>query len=181
MILGLTTEIDSVLSVVAPLGLAAAAPAGPVLMVDLDQTGPAYPGERNLADLVEEGPRRAELHPPGRGVAVIGNGGVGGDEALSTVKVLAETWPAMVLRVPPGLQLPWPVLPVVPLFPGFLAAGEGRAAVWQATSILDRPPGPGPVLPPLTRATLANLLTLRTTPTGRWVGAWRQVWELPWE
>ncbi|HKX76331.1 MAG TPA: hypothetical protein VJR05_13175 [Acidimicrobiia bacterium] len=180
MILGLTTEIDSVLSVVAPLGLAAAAANDPVVMVDLDETGPSYPGERTLADLVGEGPRRRELQPEGRGVAVIGNGGVSGDDALSTIELLAGVWPAVVLRVPPGVRLPWPVIPVVPLFPGLLAAEGGRAAVWQATSQLDRPPGPGPLLPPLNRATLTSLLSLRAAPGGRWVRAWRQVWELPW-
>lgn len=181
MILGLTTEIDSVLSVVAPLGLAAASPQDPVLMVDLDRAGPAYPGERTLADLVGEGPRRRELQPERRGVAVLGNGGVSGEEALSTVELMAEVWPAVVLRAPPGLRLPWPVLPVVPLLPGLLATEGGRAAVWQATTRLDRPPGPGPLLPPLNRATITALLSLRVKPTGRWVQAWRQVWELPWE
>ena len=56
-VIGLHTESDHVLSVVAPVGLAAAA-ARPALVIDLDPNGPAYPGTRSLADLVGEGPTR---------------------------------------------------------------------------------------------------------------------------
>ncbi len=181
MILGVRTEIDSVLSVVAPLGLAAAALTRPVLMIDLDRDGMQYPGDRTLADLVDDGPRRPELRPEGGGVALLGNGGIDAERSLAAVDMVSRGWPALVLRVPPGMEVPWPVVPLVPILPGLLAPRGGRAAVWQAMSLGDQPPGPGPLLPPLNRGTLTALLEMRAEPAGRWVRAWRQVWELPWE
>ncbi|MCA1735808.1 MAG: hypothetical protein LC739_06780 [Actinobacteria bacterium] len=179
-VLGLKTEIDAVLGAVAPLGLAAAAGATS-LVIDLDPNGPSYPGERSLAEVVAEGPRRVELTPTAGSVAVLRNGGVDWHAAAETVERLAATWPAIVLRVPPGnANLPWPVIPVVPLLPGVLATGRSRPAVWQKTDRGQRPPGPGPALPPLRRATLVSLLELRYLPARRWVHSWQAVWELPW-
>ena len=100
----------------------------------------------------------------------------------SIIEALAQQWPALVLRLPgTGGPWPWPVVPVVPLFPGILQPGDGRAAVWQSvTSRRDITPGPGPVLPALDRFAISRMLTLRSEPRGRWVRAWSQVWELPW-
>src|SRR5688572_21737320 len=53
-VIGLHTEVDHVLSVVAPVGLAAAA-ARPALVIDLDPDGPTFPGPRSLAELVGDG------------------------------------------------------------------------------------------------------------------------------
>lgn len=185
-VIGLHTESDQVLSVVAPVGLGAAA-ARPALVIDLDPAGPRYPGPRSLAELVGEGPTRSELFPrltsnQGSGVALLRNGGIGWEPAVSIVEALAKQWPAIVLRLPAtGGPWPWPVVPVVPLFPGILQPEGGRAAVWQSiTSGRDTAPGPGPVLPALDRSALSRLLTLRSEPRGRWVRAWSQVWELPW-
>jgi hypothetical protein len=179
VIVALRTEADSVLSVVAPLGLAAAG-SRPALMVDLDPGGPGYPGERSLADLVAEGPRRLELAPEGPVLAVLRNGGTEGEGAIEAVESLGRGWPTIVVRVTEGARPPWPVIPLVPLLPGILAVSRDGPAVWQATIRGQSPPGPGPVLPPLTRAGLAALLRMRQEPAGRWVRAWRQVWELPW-
>ena len=184
MILGVRTEIDSVLSVVAPLGLAAAA-SRPVLVVDLDPTGPAYPGLRSLAEFVEDGPRRAEMSPSGSSlsggrVAILRNGGVQAEDAIEVIEALAAGWPNLVVRIVGESPAPWPVIPVVPLFPGILAPAAGRGAVWQATAVMDNPPGPGPVLPPLTRPARTNLLHMRLFPPNRWVSAWRPVWGLAW-
>jgi hypothetical protein len=180
VIVGVRTEVDSVLSVVAPLGLAAAAPE-PALMIDLDPAGPHYPGPRSLAEMVDSGPTRAEMSPsPGRRLAVLRNGGVHPDEAVPVVEALAASWPRIVVRVEAPVTPVWPVIPVVPLLPGILAPPRGRAAVWQATTLSDEPPGPGPVLPPLTRSILTGLLRMHTQPGGRWVTAWRRVWGLPW-
>lgn len=185
-VIGLHTELDHVLSVVAPVGLAAAA-VRPALVIDLDPAGPGYPGPRSLAELVGEGPTRSELFPrlprnSGSGVALLRNGGIGWEPAVSMIEALAKQWPALVLRLPGiGGPWPWPVVPVVPLLPGILRPGGGRAAVWQ--SIVSRreiAPGPGPVLPALDRSALSRMLTLRSEPRGRWVRAWSQVWELPW-
>jgi hypothetical protein len=183
-IIGLHTEGDQVLSVVAPVGLGAAA-VRPALVIDLDPAGPPYPGPRSLAELVGEGPTRSELFPrltQGAGVAFLRNGGIGWEPAIFIVEALARHWPAIVLRLPatarPG---PWPVVPVVPLLPGILRPEGGRAAVWQSiTSRRDAAPGPGPVLPAVDRSALSRMLTLRSEPRGRWVRAWSQVWALPW-
>jgi len=185
-VIGLHTKADFVLSVVAPLGLAAAA-ARPALVIDLDPNGPAYPGRRSLADLVEEGPTRAELVPglPGpdsAGVALLRNGGIEWEPALPMIETLAQRWPSLVLRLPAsGGPWPWPVVPVVCLFPGILRPSGAGAAVWQSVmSHRDLAPGPGPVLPVLNRSSLSGMLNLRSEPRGRWVKAWSQVWELPW-
>ena len=185
-VIGLHTEFDHVLSVVAPIGLATAA-ARPALVIDLDPYGPAFPGPRSLAELVGEGPTRSELFPGlagGRGskVALLRNGGIGWESTVSMIEALAQQWPALVLRLPgSGGPWPWPVVPVRSLLPGILRPVGGRAAVWQSvTSRHDVAPGPGPVLPALNRSALGRMLTLRAEPRGRWVKAWSQVWELPW-
>ena len=185
-VIGLLTESDHVLSVIAPIGLAAAA-ARPALVIDLDASGPAYPGSRSLAELVEDGPTRLELFPDILGahaysVSLLRNGGIEWESALSMIEALSKQWPAVVLRLPgSGGPWPWPVVPVVPIFPGILRPGRGRAAVWQSTiSRQDVAPGPGPVLPALDRSAVSRMLTMRAEPKGKWVRAWAQVWELPW-
>ena len=184
--IGLHTEIDRVLSVVAPVGLAAAA-ARPALVIDLDPDGPVFPGPRSLAELVGDGPTRSELFPGspgghGSSVALLRNGGIEWEPAIPIIEALARQWPAVVLRLPDrGGPWPWPVVPLVPLLPGILQPGGRRAAVWQTvTSRKAIAPGPGPVLPGLDRSALTRMLTLRSEPRGRWVRAWSQVWELPW-
>lgn len=185
-IIGLHTESDYVLSVIAPIGLAAAA-SRPALVIDLDACGPAYPGSRSLAELVDDGPTRLELFPalPGAhasSVSLLRNGGIEWETAISMIEALAKQWPSVVLRLPGSAgPWPWPVVPVVPIFPGILRPGRGRAAVWQSvTSRQDIAPGPGPVLPALDRSAVSRLLALRAEPRGKWVRAWAQVWELPW-
>jgi hypothetical protein len=182
-VLGVETVSDSVLSVVAPIGLAAAAPRRPVLMVDCDSDGPHYPGERSLADLAVDQPRRVDLSPGREGVALVRNGGIGWEAAVEVIELLAPGWAHIVTRVGTA-PLPWPVVPVVPLLPGILmpelVAGGTGGAVWQACWRGARPPGPGPVLPPLSRSGLTALLQARWEPAGRWVKAWKAVWELPW-
>jgi hypothetical protein len=183
-VLGVRTEIDSVLSVIAPIGLAAAAPR-PALIVDLDPGGPPYPGGRSLAELADDGPTRAELFGGGgrrTGIALLRNGGVSLEKAMPVLEALAAEWPALVLRVPLSMPvgLRWPIIPLVPLFSGFLTPWEDRAAVWQSTGTGVPAPGPGPVLPPLKRQSLLGLMAFRVEPRGPWVSAWRRIWELPW-
>jgi hypothetical protein len=62
---------DPVLSVAAPLGLAASA--GTALIVDI-AGGLCLTSNRTLADLAGEGPTRAELSPGRQGVAVLAAG-----------------------------------------------------------------------------------------------------------
>lgn len=176
-VLGVRTFGDELLAAIAPLGLALAA--GTALVVDLDRDGPPYPSDRTLAELVEEGPRRSELRPDQQGVAAIRNGGAPMVAAVELVGTLAAGWPAIVVRV--GSETgPFPVVPVRPLWPGWMAPTGDRPSVWQSLSGGADPPGPGPVLPPPGRSTVAALLAGRRPVRSRWVKAWEQVWELPW-
>ena len=180
--LALWTPEDGVLGALAPLGLAASA--GTALVVDLDPLGPAYPGDACLADLVREGPRRADLSPARRGVAVLRNGGVGTSGAGEVLAALLAGWERVVLRLPPrpapaGAEAP--VVPVRLLIPGGLFARPGGPAVYQSTRALMPLPGPGVRLPVPSAGTVAGLLKGRLPVAGdRWVRAWRPVWEGPW-
>lgn len=177
-VVGVRTLGDDLLAAIAPLGLALAA--GTALMVDLDVDGPPYPGDRTVAELVQEGPRRAELSPDRNGVATLRNGGADTGAAIEVVATLAGAWPTIVARV--GAEaVPFPVIPVRPLWPGFLAPRGERPAVWQTVPGGSDPPGPGPVLPPPGRATVSALLVGRRPLRSRWLRAWAKVWELPWQ
>jgi hypothetical protein len=178
--LAVWTAADGLLSAVAPLGLAAAA--GTALVVDLDPGGPTYPGNASLADLVAEGPRRADLVPGRKGVAVLRNGGVDAVAAREVVEALITGWPHVVLRVDQsatanGLAA---VVPVWPLLPGVLAPQPGSQSVYQRTGFVATPPGPGPVLPRPRPAFLSGLLNGVVARRSRWINAWRPVWRLPW-
>ena len=178
--LAVWTAFDGLLSAVAPLGLAAAA--GTALVVDLDPVGPVYPGSASLADLVADGPRRADLVPSRTGVAVLRNGGVGVTEAREVIDALVIGWPHLVVRVgTPGMADDLaPLVPVWPLLPGILAPQGKTPCVYQKTGFAAIPSGPGPVLPRPRPALLAGLLNGTVAPRSRWVAAWRQVWRLPW-
>lgn len=169
---------DEVLAALSPLALALAA--GDALVVDLDGDGPLYPGPRTLAEVVEEGPRLAEMNPDRAGVAILPNGGADPAAGVETVVRLAQSWPAVVARVGTD-PVPFPVIPVRPLWPGFLAPAGERPSVWQMVRGGGEPPGPGPVLPPPGGATVTALLSGRRPVRSRWVRAWRRVWELPWQ
>lgn len=181
--LAIWTPEDGVLGALAPLGLAIAG--GTALVVDLDPLGPRYPGTRSLADLVSEGPRRADLSPTRRGVAVLRNGGVSAEAAAEVLSALAVGWEKVVLRLPPR-PVPEaagpPVVPVHLLLPGGLFPRHPGAAVYQSTRAMLPLPGPGRRLPVPSASTVAGLLRGRLPVTGdRWVRAWRPVWEAPWE
>lgn len=180
--LSVWTPHDGLLACVAPLGLAAAA--GTALMVDLDPDGPAYPGERSLAELVARGPRRVDLSPARSGLAVVRNGGIEPDtneEVTVILEALSAGWPNLVLRLPSGkLRLPTPgLVPVIPILPGSLTVVWDGPAVRQPTGLAVPRDSLGVTLPRLPRSTLVALLRGRL-PRGRWIRAWRPVWELPW-
>lgn len=165
---------DPVLSLLGCLGLGIAA--GTALVVD--RIGEVETG-RTLADLSEDGPSSVELAPGRAGVALIGDGGVGDEEARRVISSLADVWPAVIVRTPPDA---WegPTIPVRPLLPGLLAARDARPAVWQSCGGAVRPPGPGPVLPRPSARLVRALLGGRAPVRGRWLGVWERVWEMPW-
>ena len=175
--LSMRTPEDGVLGAVAPLALACAA--SPALVVDLDPNGPPYPG-RTLADLVEDGPTRADLSPHRSGVAVLANGGIEPDAAAPVLDALVDGWPRVVFRLPPsprpfsgtGVVTVRPLSPLLDLMPG--------PAVYQRTLWRIEPPGPGIVLPRPGPATVRALAGGATPGPCRWIRAWRHVWEMPW-
>jgi len=180
--LALWTPEDGLLGALAPLALALAA--GTALVVDLDPLGPRYPGSGSLADLVAAGPRRADLSPARRGVAVLRNGGVSPGAAAEVVAALVAGWERVVLRLPPRPAPAGGVIAVVPvrlLLPGGLFPRQDGPAVYQATRAAVALPGPGVRLPLPRPGTVAALLAGRRPAAGdRWIGAWRPVWEAPW-
>ena len=180
--LALWTPEDGLLGALAPLGLALAA--GTALVVDLDPLGPSYPGSSSLASLVAEGPRKADLRPSRRGVAVLRNGGVSPAAAAEVVAALVAGWERVVLRLPPRPAPAPGAVPVVPvrlLLPGGLFPHDASPAVDQATRAPMRLPGPGLRLPRPGPGTVDALLGGRRPAAGdRWVRSWRPVWEAPW-
>lgn len=172
--LALWTPEDGLLGALAPLGAALAEP--PAVVVDLDPHGPAYPGDRSLADLVADDPTEEDLAPR-PGVAVLRNGGVSPRDAAEVVAALIERWDHVVLRVPPR-PTPDEGLPVVTvrLLTGGWFQAPG-AAVWQATGDWVRMPSDGVRLPVPSPDTVRALLAGRRPPArSKWVRAWRPVW-----
>ncbi|HEX6947642.1 MAG TPA: hypothetical protein VF246_09860 [Acidimicrobiia bacterium] len=167
---------DPVMSVVAPIALAAAA--GTALVVDLGQTL-GREGKRTLADVAAEGPTSSEAMPARRGVAVIRAGGLDPVETARLVDRLATGWPAIVVRLTGG-EWPGPVAPVHPLYPGVLAPRDRRPAVWQRVRGGSDAPGPGPVIPPAGAANVRRILAGGVPLPGRWLRSWQVVWRLPW-
>ena len=179
-VLSIWSPAGGVLGAVAPLALAAAV--GTALVVDLDPHGPRYPGEGNLARLAAEGPRRADLLPERSGVAVLGNGGISLSESREIVDALCAGWPFVVLRMPTAAALSpqRQLVPVIPLLPGSWFTAGTRPAVYQRCGWGIAAQGPGPVLPRPASSTIRGLLEGRRPGPGRWVRAWRQVWDESW-
>ncbi|HEY7704305.1 MAG TPA: hypothetical protein VID03_05690 [Acidimicrobiia bacterium] len=175
-ILAIRTAIDPILGWVAPVGLAAAA--GTALVLDLAPGELPYPGGRTVADMLDEGPSRSEMTPDRPGVAIVPGGGVRPVDAVDLVGQIGAGWPAVVLRV--GEESPWPLVPVSPALPGHLGIDGGSPAVWQLSMRGEAAPGPGPILPPLSRTIFRSLLRLELPMACAWVRAWRRVWDLPW-
>lgn len=168
---------DPVLSMVAPIGLAAAA--GTALIIDL-ATKHTEQGGRSLADLAADGPTLSELSPGRPGIAFLPGGSVDRMVAIDLVGRLAGHWPALVVRVP-DTDFPFATVPVVPLFPGrFSPVPIPAHGVWQPVGAGANPPGPGPVLPRLTAGTVRRLLAGHLPRRSKWIVAWRPVWEMPW-
>lgn len=171
--LALWTPEDGLLGALAPLGAAMAAP--PALVVDLDPFGPAYPGDRSLADLVTDDPTEEDLAPR-PGVGVLRNGGVTPHDAAEVVAALIERWERVVLRLPPrpAPDGDVPVVSVRLLTGGWYQSPE--AAVWQATGQWLPLPADGVRLPIPDHGTVQALLAGRRPRRSRWITAWESVW-----
>jgi hypothetical protein len=175
---------DGVLGAIAPLALATTQSTS--LVVDLDSAGPHYPCARSLRELVEDGPRAADLSPDRTGVAVLANGGIAPEEARELVDLLLRGWPAVVLRLPPQApgDVPAPIVPVRLLVPGRLFPPQGRG-VYQPVA-----PGRGQrrrleaggslILPTAPRKAIQALLEGSRPVANRWTRAWRRVWVASW-
>ena len=165
---------DPVMAVIAPVGLAASA--GTALIVDM---APGPGARRSRADLTEDGPHLDEISPGRSGVAVIAAGPASQSEVTSVVERLAARWPAVVVR-DGGPGWPGPVVPVHVLYGQGLMTWDEGAAVWQSLGSGEKPPGPGPILPPISPRLVRQLLKGWLPRPGRWIRAWREVWEMPW-
>ncbi len=163
-VLPLRIHHDGLLSVVAPLGAAAAV--GTAVVVDLAADAPPLRGQRTVADLIAEGPSADDLTPRQGRVAVLPLGDADPGDADPVVRALARTWPFVVVRAGTGTAIE-----VAPLF-----GPVTPAWVHQPTGFVPTPKGlSGIVLPPLPVRTARALLAGRTA-GGRWVSAWRRVW-----
>lgn len=179
-VLAIRVPEDGVLGAVAPMGLAIAAP-GPAVVIDLDSEGPAYPGEGSLRSLVDEGPRRADLEPSRRGIAVLRNGGVSLDEAGTVVEAMIGGWPNVVVRLPPrGTDTSFPAVTVRLLIPGGLFVSESAPVAYQSAGWRLPPPGPGPVLPPPAPRTIGLLLSGVRAGPDRWLRGLGKLWDMSW-
>lgn len=167
---------DPVLSLVAPIGLGISV--GTALVVDLVAAG-RQPG-RTLADVVEDGPTMSELSPGRPGVALLPGGPIDRGVAIDFIDRLTAHWPAIVVRVP-DTEFPFATVPVVPLFPGRLSPVPlPPHGVWQPVGGGSHPPGPGPVMPRLRSGVVRRLMAGQLPRRGKWIAAWRPVWEMPW-
>lgn len=175
---------DGLLGAVAPLALAATRTTA--LVVDLDPRGPHYPGSGSLARLVEDGPRRADLEPARRGVAVLRNGGVTAKVAAPVVEALVGGWPAVVLRLPArhrelGAAFRVPCVPFRLLVPPGLFPPPTGPSVWQSVGWAMAAPGPGPVLPRPGAAAVRALMSGVKPPAGRWLRGVAKLWGVRWQ
>jgi hypothetical protein len=168
---------DALLDAIVPLGLACSA--GTALVVDLDPTGPRWPGSFTLADLVRRGPTRDELVPARRGPAVLANGGIEADEAAEVVSALTDGWPAVVIRCPPGFPCPEGAIAILPLLPEPFVLSAEPPVVYQRSHLSPRIEQQPHILPPPSRRTVAALLSSRQpVRSDRWIRALRNVWDL---
>lgn len=167
---------DPILSLVAPIGLAASA--GTALVVDM--CAASATSGRTLASLMTDGPTLAELSPGRQGIAWLPGGDADRTEAVELITQLGSHWPAVVVRVG-DRDLPFATVPVIPLFPGRLVPKvETPNGVWQPVRGGAEPPGPGPVLPRLRAGVVRKMLAGQLPRRSKWVAAWRSVWEMPW-
>ncbi len=176
-VLGIRSEHDLLLHHIAPIGLAASRETA--LLVDLDAASPAYPGRLTISDLLNDGVRRSDLGPMGRGVAVLNHGGADHTESLHLIGALSSGWPAIVVRAGAD-SIPYPVVHAVPEFPADWGDGP-EAHVLQPVTRWSGGRSEVIRLPPLRRAQVTAMLAGRVRRRWKWVRAWSAVWELAWD
>lgn len=169
-------SVDPVLAWLGSIGLASAL--GTALVVDRTERWGTGSG-RTLADVATEGPRLTEVSPGRRGVAVLRSGMLPVVDAASVVEALAAHWPGVVVCLD-AREWPKAIVPLRPLYPGWLAPTTTETSVWQKVPGGSSPTGPGPVLPLLRAGATRRMLAGGLPPPGAWLRAWRQVWEMPW-
>lgn len=167
---------DPMLSAVVALGLGASL--STALVIDL-AGDLRVPSRRSLADLISDGPSSAELSPGRSGVAVASGAGARELDSRSLADSLATGWPSVIVRLG-APRWEGALIPVRPLYPGWMAPTTGSASVWQPLGGAGTAPGPGPVLPRLGHRVASSLLGGRIPVRSRWVRALAPVWELPW-
>lgn len=173
-VIGLYAD-DPVLSWVGAIGLASVR--GSAIVIDL--LGPHGRGGRTLEMLLDDGPRLDELSPGRTGIAVVSCHALAAEGLGDAVDELRRSWPALVVRSD-GRRWLGSTVPYKLLYPGVLAPTDPSPAVWQACRSFQRPPGPGPVLPPLRPAAVRTMLNMNLPRARSWVAAWRRIWEMPW-
>jgi hypothetical protein len=176
-VVALWSPSDLLLSVLAPIGLAATRPSA--LVIDLDPRGPRYESPYTLADLVRDGAMKDQLDPLRGAVAVLPNGGVGIEDASRVVEALAERWPHVVLRCDPASQPPESAVSLLPLLPQQFMSRPTRRVVFQSLGFRAQAPKGALVLPRPGSATVNALMGLRTMPTkSSWLRQLAKIWSV---
>jgi len=174
-VVALWSPHDHLLSVIAPIGLAATQKTA--LVIDLDPAGPSFPGTFTLADLVRNGPTRMQLSPSERSIAVLANGGVSVADASDVVEALVARWPHVVLRCSPSQPAPDAAVSLVPLLPAPFGSPPTPRTVYQRTGFQTEIPSQSLVLPRPKRSTIEALMGLRRMPKrSAWLKQLGRVW-----
>jgi len=172
-VLAVHTHADGLLSVLAPLGLGAAA--GTALVLDLDPSGVQLPSPTTVAEMISASPTLDQLRPTRSGLAVLASGGAAWDAGSELVEALGRNWPAVVVKV--AEPVPLATVPVRPLMPG--VAPSMTPAVYQQTGLPGGRAGEGIVLPRPGGRVIRQLMAGQAS-RGKWVRSWRAVWRRPW-
>ena len=176
-VIAVWSPFDLILSIVAPLGLAAHA--GTALVVDLDESGTVLASEDDLASLVRRGPTEAQLTPRRSGVAVLANGGVGVSEASDVIAALAQRWPNLVLRCAPDAAASHFAVGIVPVLPEPFSVPVEGDVVYQRTSFGGEAKSGAAVLPVPRPSTVRALLSGRMPARrDRWIRSLGQIWKM---
>lgn len=176
-VLATWSPADATLDALVPIGLAVAF--GTALLVDLDPSGPSYSDSYTLADLVRRGPSNAELSPTKKGPAWLANGGVGAEDAAEVVRALADRWPAVVLRCPPGQPRPSDALALLPLLPRPFTLTASAPVAYQRCVAVAPPDLDAPILPrPSSRVVTDLLAGRRPARPDRWLRSLRTLWTM---